>query len=340
MSNNAKIFKALISLTVVAMMIGVTTAWGDDNPAKLDKVTFRLNYFAQGSHAPVFYGADTGIFKKHNIDIAIGEGKGSGSTVSIVASKGDMIGYADAGTIFALIAKGAPVKVIAPVYSKLSSAVISLAKTGINKPGDIVAKKIGITEGDGPAKLFDAFLKNAGISRNQLTVIAMDPNSKVPALLNGQVDAILGGFDDQPFVIKAKGQEPSILAYADYGVQAVGMVLVAHNDTITGNPDLLKRFIKAYAESWAEAYKHPDEALQSLFKKFPDLMPDTAKNQLNAGFGLLISSHSRGICNVDDKLFTESIVVFKNYMGLDAAIRPESLYTRDFFPANAPQLTK
>lgn len=64
---------------------------------KVDVVKFRLNYTAQGSHAPVFYGIDQKIFEKHGISLEVGEGKGSGSTVTIIASKGDTIGYADAG---------------------------------------------------------------------------------------------------------------------------------------------------------------------------------------------------------------------------------------------------
>lgn len=211
--------------------------------------------------------------------------------------------------------------------------MISIKENGINKPEDIIGKKIGITEGDGPAKLFKAFLQVTGIDESKVKLIAMNPTGKVGALLNKRVDAILGGFDDQPFQIKEKGYEPTIIVYADYGVNCIGMSLVAHNDTIKSDPDLLKRFVQAYAESWAAAYKNPEAALDSLIKRFPDLNRKTCINQLNAAFECLISKDSIGIANIDEKAYKESIELFKKYMGLSSNIQETNLYTTQFMPS-------
>lgn len=299
---------------------------------KLEKVTFRLNWTAQGSHAPVWYGIDQKIFEKYGIELESGEGKGSGNTVNLVASKGDMFGYADCNTAFNLITQGAPVKVIAPVYTKMSSAVISIKENNITKPEDIKGKTIGITEGDGPHKLFGAFLKSVGIDEKEVNLMAMDATAKVPALLNKQVDAILGGFDDQPFQIQSKGFEPTVIPYADYGVNCIGMSLVTHNDIINSNPEFVKNFVKAYAESWAMAYKNPEAALDSLLKRFPDLDRTTATNQLNSGFDCLLMNPSDDIAYVDNQEFLNSISLFKEYTGLSADAKPEDLYTTEFMP--------
>jgi len=309
-----------------------TTKTEPQQEVKLEKVTFRLNWTAQGSHAPVWYGIDQKIFEKYGIDLEAGEGKGSGNTVNLVASKGDMFGYADCNTTFNLVTQGAPVKVIAPVYTKLSSAVISIKENNITKPEDIKGKTIGITEGDGPHKMFGAFLKSVGIDEKEVNLIAMDATAKVPALLNKQVDAILGGFDDQPFQIESKGFEPTIIPYADYGVTCIGMSLVAHNDTINSNPELVRNFVKAYAESWAMAYKNPEAALDSLLKRFPDLDRTTATNQLNSGFDCLLVIPTDDIIYVDNQAFLDSISLFKEYTGLSADAKPEDLYTTEFMP--------
>ncbi len=309
-----------------------TKAQDQPDTAKLEKVTFRLNWTAQGSHAPIFYGIDQKIFEKYGIDLEAGEGKGSGNTVNLVATKGDTIGYSDCNSTFNLILQDAPVKVIAPVYTKLSSGVISIKENNITKPEDVKGKTIGITEGDGPHKLFGAFLKSTGIDEKDVTLMPMDATAKVPALLNKQVDAILGGFDDQPFQIEAKGFEPTVIAYADYGVTCVGMSLVAHNDTISGNPDMLKNFVQAYAESWAAAYKNPDAALDSLIKRFPDLDMTTSTNQLNSGFDCLLANPGDDIANVDEQKFLDSIELFKNYTGLSADAKAEDLFTMEFMP--------
>lgn len=320
----------VMSLLILSFLLfGVGSSEAE---AQLEKVTFRLNWIAQGSHAPVFYGIDQEIFEKYGIDLEVGEGKGSGSTVNLVATKNDIVGYTDCNAAFILITQGAPVKVIAPVYKKLSSAVISIKENNIVKPEDIKGKVIGITEGDGPHKLFGAFLKNVGIDEKDVSLMPMDATAKVPALLNRQVDAILGGFDDQPFQIEAKGFEPTIISYADYGVTCIGMSLVAHNDTINNNPDILRSFVSAYAESWAAAYKDPEGALDSLLKRFPDLDRTTARNQLNSGFTCLLNNPTDDIAYADEKMFVESIELFKKYTGLSADAKPEDLYTTAFMP--------
>lgn len=302
------------------------------DPEALQEVTLRLNYTAQGSHAPLFYGIQQGIFQEHGINLVAGEGKGSGTTVNVVASKGDTFGWADCGTTFNLISQGAPVKVVSPTYTKCSFAVISIEENNITKPEDIVGKKIGITEGDGPHKLFGAFLEQVGLSEDDVELIPMDATAKTTALLNHQVDAILGGFDDHPFQIESKGFTPTVIPYADYGVNLIGMSLVAHNDTIADDPDMVKAFVEAYAQSWAEAYKNQDAALDALLEEFPDLDRDTCKNQMEAAFSCLLSDESDGIMRVSDTLYGETMELCKQYMGLDEAAKAEDLYVTDFQP--------
>jgi len=329
----------VFSVLVLIFMSSILTAGGNRDsgdeggkPLELTKAPLLLNWTAQGSHASVWYGVKNGIFRKHGIDLEVGEGKGSGNTVTLIATKNDTFGYADFGTMCTLVAQNAPVKVIAPVYTKLSSAVISIKENNIAKPQDIIGKRIGITEGDGPHKMFSAFLKSVGIAQNQMNLISMDSTAKVPALLNKQVDAILGGFDDQPFLINSRGYTATTINYADFGVSTIGMSIVAHNDTIKNNPDLCRRFVQAYAESWIETAKNQSGALAALLEKFPDLDRQTSSNQLTSALECLKTERTTKICEADDQYFLDSITLFKEYTGLTTTINPKDLYTLEFLP--------
>lgn len=299
---------------------------------ELRAVSLRLNWTAQGSHAPIWYGIKEGIFEKHGIDLTAGEGKGSGTTVNVIASKGDTFGWADCGTIFNLISQDAPVKMIAPVYTKSSFAVISIEENNITKVEDLVGKKIGTTEGDGPHKLLPALLKGAGIDISEVELVPMDSSAKVPALLNKQVDAILGGFDDQPYAIEAKGYKPTVISYCDNGVNLLGMSLVANEETLENDPEMVKDFLVAYAESWVAAYNDPEGALDALLEVFPDLDRDTAKNQMNAGFELITSDSAKGLLDVPEDIYMQTIDLCKSYLGLDSGVEAENLYTVKFIP--------
>ena len=64
------------------------------------------------------------------------------------------------------------------------------------------------------------------LDMNKITFVQVDPAAKVVSVLEKRVDALLGGADDQFFLIKYKGEEPAALRYANYGANIVGMTIV------------------------------------------------------------------------------------------------------------------
>src|SRR5690242_12187549 len=63
-------------------------------------------------------------------------------------------------------------------------------------------KKLAITAGDALTQLFPAFAGFNKLDTGKITLVQIDPAGKVVALLEKRVDAILGGLDDQYFLVK------------------------------------------------------------------------------------------------------------------------------------------
>ena len=61
-------------------------------------------------------------------------------------------------------------------------------------------------------------------------MVQVDPAAKVVAVLEKRTDALLGGADDQYFLIKQRGVNPSAMRYADWGANIVGMTIVTKTD--------------------------------------------------------------------------------------------------------------
>jgi NitT/TauT family transport system substrate-binding protein len=68
--------------------------------------------------------------------------------------------------------------------------------------------------------------------------VQVDPAAKVVSVLEKKADALLGGADDQFFLIKQRGIEPAALRFADHGANIVGMTILTKGDVIKSNPDL------------------------------------------------------------------------------------------------------
>ncbi len=306
-------------------------------PAKLETVTFRLNYYVSGLHAPFYLALEKGYYKDVGIDLKIGEGKGSGTTATLIGNQSDMLGFTDAGTTATAITQGMPIKVVAPIYAINGFAIISGKDSGINSPKDLEGKKVGITEGDAPSKLFTAVAAANDVDTSKISFISMDANGKTGALMTGQVDAILGGADAQALQLEKEGFATNVIRYANAGVSTVGLSIVANNNDIKNNPELITRFLEATFKGWEEASKDPKAAVEILKKYYPTIDIDQSVKELNVALGSLYTANSTEMGRISDEDWKACLDLLVEYMGLDKTFPYDAFYTNDLLPENLPK---
>lgn len=301
-----------------------------------DKVTLRLNWYAHGIHAPFYVALDKGWYKDAGLDVQILEGNGSGTTVKLVGNKSDTFGFADAGTAIVAISQGVPVKVISPIYQINGFAVIALADSGIKTPKDLEGKKLGVTPGDALSQLFPAFVSANGIDDSRITYVSMDSNAKPLALMNRQVDAILGGADDQAITIRNKGFAVTEMRFGHYGVPTIGLSLLAHDDTLKEKPDVAKRFMEATLRGWDFARKNPLEAIRIEKKYVPTLDENSGLIELNVAISCLFSKDSNTLGRATDADWQKTIDLMVKYRGLSDKLPASAYYTNSALPDSLP----
>ena len=275
-----KIVRIIAALALLAVLAPSTAK-------AADAVSLRLNWYLGGLHVPFYYGKDRGFYKDEGIDLTINEGRGSANTVQVVAAGSDTFGLANSSSLIATAAKGADVKSVMSLLNSTGFSVVSLASTGIKTPKDLEGKTLAVSPGDPLAQLFRALAASNHLNMTKIKFVQVDPAAKVVAVLEKRADALLGGADDQYFLIKYKGQEPAALRYADYGANIVGMTILTQGNTIKSNPDLVRRFVKATVRSWEEAKKNPGAAVDAALKVKPDLNKQSTLDQLKVDIELL-----------------------------------------------------
>jgi NitT/TauT family transport system substrate-binding protein len=83
---------------------------------------------------------------------------------------------------------------------------------------------------------------------------------------------VVGYVDAEVPELEAKAGGPgslSILLGADYGWKAYGSGLFTSQKMIKNNPDLVRRFVKAYSEAFDYVVAHPEEAAEITAKAAP-----------------------------------------------------------------------
>lgn len=320
-------------MRIIPLLLAATLAVYAGLASAQDAVSLRLNWYLGGLHVPFYYGKDMGFFKQEGIDLTINEGRGSGNTVQVVAAGSDTFGMADSTSLITTASKGADVKSVMSLLNSTGFAVVSLASTGIKTPKDLEGKSFAVSPGDPLGQLFRALAAHNKLDMSKIRFVQVDPAAKVVSVLEKKVDALLGGADDQYFLIKYKGQEPAALRYADHGANIVGMTIMTTGNTIKTKPDLVRRFVKAAVRSWEEAKKNPNAAVDSAMKVKSDLNRQSTMDQMMVDFELLDSSNSKGRIGMGAQVdWDQTLSLLKQYRDLDTKDPWTTFHTNEFLP--------
>lgn len=259
-----------------------------------EKASLRLNWLYYGFHSFFPLGVDKGFYKDEGIDLAIGEGQGSGRAVQIVGAKSDTFGLSDGASVIAGITKGAPIVAVMGVMNKSPFAVIARADANIKTVKDLEGKTIAATTGEAGLTIFPAIVQANKLNGDAIKFVRVDGAGKLVAMLEKRVDAMLGGLENQSLILAQRGLAVTDIAYADVGANTLGLVIHVHRDTLAASPKLVQGFVRATQKAIAYAEKNPDEAIAALAKIKPDLDKDLAMKQLKAGLTLVRANGSAG----------------------------------------------
>src|SRR5258708_36778689 len=97
-------------------------------------------------------------------------------------------------------------------------------------------------------------------------ITLVDIGFGVQPLLVKQVDAMMGFSMNEPIEAESAGMPVTMMAIADHGVDAYGLMIVSNPDLIGKNPTLVKGFLKATARGLSDAKKDPAAAVAAVTK--------------------------------------------------------------------------
>lgn len=314
-------------LLALAAIVG--SSMGSLPAQALDPVSLRLNWQILGMHTPFYLGVEKGFYRDEGIDLTISEGRGGGVTAQAVGAKSDTFGFVDGGTVLVSAVRGVPIKTVMSLMNRGIFAIVARADANIRTPKDLEGKSIAATAGDALTQLLPAVVKYNGLDRDKIKIVNVDAASKVIAVLEKRADALLGSVDAQSFDMAAKGVQATMLSYGDIGVPLVGLTVVAHEDTINSNPDLVRRFNRATRRSYELAMKDPDASVDAARKIKPEINREVSKSQLEISLAHVPSANTKGqpLGWGSDKDWSEMLALLKEYQNLATERSGSSFFT-------------
>jgi ABC-type nitrate/sulfonate/bicarbonate transport system substrate-binding protein len=169
-------------------------------------------------------------------------------------------------TVSAIAKQGAPFKIIGAQYQKNPIGVVSLRKSGIKNPSDLIGRSLAVP----PANIItaEAMLRINKISPREVRIVPYqyDPTP----LIRGEVDATLDFVTNVPYTIRLHGEEPYWFLLWDFGFKTFNDTVVVREQTLHEKREALIAWLRASRWGWNENFidpeKYPHLFAQTFFK--------------------------------------------------------------------------
>jgi NitT/TauT family transport system substrate-binding protein len=316
------------------------TAAPGTGAGELQQVSFLIDVTPYGKHALFFAPLALGYWEENGLAVEIQSAQGSGDNVSKIGAKAADFGFADAGALILGRSQGAGVREICMIHYRNLMAAIGLDDNPIEKPQDLEGKQIGATTGDAGRVLFPAFAQINGIDSEAVEFITVEQLAKPAILTEGEIDGALDFFTSFPaYERAAEEREMGVthFLYADHGMDLYNNGIIAHEDLLESDPDLVRRFVDGVVRGVVWTVENPDEATDLLIEQQPGLSKEVARAQLQVAIEHLMVDEVRenGVGPMSEDKMAFTVETISENFELESPVAVEEVYTNDFVEAGS-----
>ncbi|MBW7849227.1 MAG: ABC transporter substrate-binding protein [Rhodospirillales bacterium] len=260
-----------MKLNVIGRLAALAFAVALASPAAAaDKLTIVLDWFVNPDHGPLVVALENGYFADAGLDVElIAPADPNDPPKLVAAGKADLaVSYQPQLHLHA--AEGLPLVRIGTLVATPLNSLVVLRDGPIETIADLKGRKIGFSVGGFEDALLGAMLARHGLSLADVTLVNVN-FSLSPALIAGQVDAVIGAFRNfelnQMDIVKHPGraffpEEEGVPAYDE-------LIVVAHRERL--KDARLRRFLNAVERATQFTVNHPDAAWSLFIRNHKDL---------------------------------------------------------------------
>jgi NitT/TauT family transport system substrate-binding protein len=321
------------TLVAVGMLLAVIAATGAlMTPAGAQgttKVSLRLKWLPQAQFAGYYVAQAKGYYAAEGLDLTINPGGPNVVAENLVASGSDTFGHG--GGFESLLAsrdKGLPLVGIGVLFQKTSFGFVTKKGSGITKLEDFRGKKVS-TWYTGAQFILRGMLAAKGIAPGD--VIEVPQGVTMTPFISGEIPvATVTWFNELQTLYEQGMKDLLLFDPSEYGVVIPREVLIVTEETVTKNPALVQKFLRASLRGWKDAITNQKEAVDILMKVQPQLNRAHQENMIREVAKLVLwgPGGARGIGVMDRGAleYTHKFLLehkqLKAPVNLDQAINP------------------
>ncbi len=258
-----KLFLLLLVGSLLLAACGAGTTATSTPQASLIKTSIQLNWSYDFGFAGFYAAQKNGRFTAQNLDVQLIPGgfDSSGNFISpidsVLSGKADF-GLASAIDILTQRAAGKPLVAIGTTLQRSPLALVSLPKSSIRRPQDLVGHKVAVADG-GNRFAYNALLSSQGIDPSKVNTVSRN-NIGIDSLIKGDIDVLVAWVDSEGVQVKESGVTPNIILMSDYGINTYEDVIFTTETMLKSHPDTVQHFVKAVQDGFQDVVNQPDQA--------------------------------------------------------------------------------
>lgn len=234
----------------------------------LDKVTFVVPRSMECMDDMALWSADyLGYFEEEGIEFVMEQAFGTTDIKMIAQGQADF-GYPSPNLILASIQEGLPVKAVSAADAINIFGMAVKADSGIKTWEDLKGKSIAL--GDAAwATIAAPTVQAAGIDPEKDIEYIVAGDSRYQMVNEGKIDVLFTWISEFE---QLKGQGFDFV-YLDGNevLPVLANPIISNNELIANNPDLVKRFNRAFAKGLYFVYNNPEAGADIVLNKFPSI---------------------------------------------------------------------
>ena len=254
-----------IKLLIISWIILLLAACAPETQPPPEPVTVQLKWVHQAQFAGFYAAEAQGYYADENIEVTFLPGG-----VGIDLAEGIINGEVDfsiigADNLIVEYAGGAPLKAIATTYRINPFVLVSFADSGITSPYDFPGRTISLSKGSDEVQ-FMAMLHKLNLDPAEITLV--DYAYDNTPFVNGEVDVTVSFAAGSLLRLQEQVGDRAIhlIWPGDYGITFYSDTIVAHEDLLASNPDLVYRFLKATLAGHRFALENSEAAIEATMQ--------------------------------------------------------------------------
>jgi putative hydroxymethylpyrimidine transport system substrate-binding protein len=238
--------------------------------AAAEKLTLMLDWFVNPDHAPIMVADKLGYFADRGLEVEIIAPADPNDPPKLVAAGRADIAISYQPQLHIQKDQGLPLTRIGTLVATPLNTLVALDDGPIDKIEDLKGGKIGFSVGGFEHALLVAMLARHGLTPDDVELVNVN-FALSPALLSGQVDAVIGAYRNVELnQLELEGKPGRAFYPEEEGVPPYDELIFIANAAALDD-SRLPRFLDAIEAGTLYLINHPDESFSLFIEGRPEL---------------------------------------------------------------------